>query len=137
MAVDAKAKALKAKGEDVIVFGTGEPDFETPSHIVEAGIQAARDPKNHKYSPAGGLPELKLAIVEKTLRDSGVQIDPSQVVVCNGGKHALFNAFMCILDDGDEVYSSSPLLDKLPRVHQNCWRCSPSKFLLLRMLAFV
>ena len=114
LAVDAKAKALKAAGENVIVFGTGEPDFETPLHIVQAGIEAAKDPKNHKYSPAGGLPELKQAIADKTLRDSGVQIDPSQVVITNGGKHALFNAFMCILDDGDEVILPAPYWTSYP-----------------------
>ena len=114
LAVDAKAKALKAAGENVIVFGTGEPDFPTPGHIVEAAIQAASDPKNHKYSPAGGLPELKQAVAEKTFRDSGVKVDPSQVVITNGGKHALFNAFMCILDDGDEVILPAPYWTSYP-----------------------
>lgn len=114
LAVDAKAKALKAAGENVIVFGTGEPDFPTPAYIVEAAEQAARDPKNHKYSPAGGLPELKAAIVDKTLRDSGVSITADQVVITNGGKHALFNAFMCILDDGDEVILPAPYWTSYP-----------------------
>lgn len=114
LAVDAKAKALKASGENVIVFGTGEPDFKTPSHIVKAAIDAANDPKSHKYSPAGGLPELKEAIAQKTFRDSGVQVDPSQIVVTNGGKHALFNAFMCILDEGDEVILPSPYWTSYP-----------------------
>jgi len=114
LAVDAKAKALKAAGENVIVFGTGEPDFPTPGYIVEAAIEAAKDPKNHKYSPAGGIPELREAIAQKTLRDSGVQVDASQVVVTNGGKHALFNAFMCILDDGDEVIIPAPYWTSYP-----------------------
>src|SRR5690606_15906745 len=89
LAVDAKAKALKAAGENVIVFGTGEPDFPTPGFIVEAAIEATKDPKNYKYSPAGGLPELRQAIADKTFRDSGVKVDPSQVVITNGGKHAI------------------------------------------------
>ncbi|HMS25200.1 MAG TPA: pyridoxal phosphate-dependent aminotransferase [Acidimicrobiia bacterium] len=114
LAVDAKAKALKAAGENVIVFGAGEPDFPTPPHIVEAAIEAARDPKNHKYSPAGGLPALREAIAAKTLRDSGVNVDASQVVVSNGGKHALFNAFMCILNDGDEVILPAPYWTSYP-----------------------
>ncbi len=114
LAVDAKAKALKAAGENVIVFGTGEPDFPTPAHIVEAGIESARDPKNHKYSPAGGLPELRQAVADKTKRDSGVEVDASQVVITNGGKHALFNAFMCIIDDGDEVILPAPYWTSYP-----------------------
>src|SRR5712672_1591782 len=93
LAVDAKAKALKAAGRPVIGFGAGEPDFPTPDYIVEAAVEAARDPKNHRYSPAGGLPELKQAIVDKTKRDSGYEIEPSQVLVTNGGKHAVYNAF--------------------------------------------
>src|SRR5215212_6221690 len=92
LAVDAKAKALKAAGEDVIGFGAGEPDFPTPAHIVEAAVEACRDPKNHKYTPAGGLPELKEAIAAKTLRDSGFDTTAPQVLVTNGGKHAVFNA---------------------------------------------
>src|SRR5688572_22538814 len=93
LAVDAKAKALKAAGEDVIGFGAGEPDFPTPPHIVEAAVEACRDPKNHKYTPAGGLPELKEAIAAKTARDSGFTVAPNQVLVTNGGKHALYDAF--------------------------------------------
>ncbi|MFN8015470.1 MAG: pyridoxal phosphate-dependent aminotransferase [Acidimicrobiia bacterium] len=114
LAVDAKAKALKAAGEDVIVFGTGEPDFPTPGYIVDAAIAAAKDPKNHKYSPAGGMVELKNAIAAKTLRDSGVSVDHSQIVITNGGKHALYNAFMCILDDGDEVILPAPYWTSYP-----------------------
>src|ERR1700741_2247424 len=93
LAVDAKAKALKAAGEPVIGFGAGEPDFPTPAHIVDAAVEACRDPKNHKYTPAGGLPELKEAIAAKTLRDSGLDVPASQVLVTNGGKHAVYNTF--------------------------------------------
>ena len=85
LAVDAKAKALKAAGEDVIGFGAGEPDFPTPEHIVEAAVAACRDPKNHRYTPAGGLPELKEAVAAKTARDSGYAVVPSQILVTNGG----------------------------------------------------
>src|ERR1700716_2441854 len=88
LAVDAKAKALKAAGRPVIGFGAGEPDFPTPDYIVEAAIAAARQPKSHRYSPAAGLPELRSAIAEKTMRDSGYAVDPAQVVVTNGGKQA-------------------------------------------------
>src|SRR5690242_17175229 len=98
LAVDAKAKALKAAGEPVIGFGAGEPDFPTPEHIVEAAVAAARDPKNHKYTPAGGLPELKEAIVNKTVRDSGLVVPTSGVLVTNGGKHAVYNTFAALLD---------------------------------------
>src|SRR5512147_1517975 len=89
LAVDAKAKALKAAGEAVIGFGAGEPDFPTPAHIVEAAVAACRDPRNHRYSPVAGLPELKEAIAAKTFRDSGYEILPDQVIVTNGGKHAV------------------------------------------------
>src|SRR5438128_10414677 len=91
LAVDSKAKALKAAGEPVIGFGAGEPDFPTPAHIVEAAAEACRDPKNHKYTPTPGLPELREAIAAKTARDSGYEISPSQVIVTNGGKHAVYN----------------------------------------------
>src|SRR5436190_18371265 len=97
LAVDAKAKALKAAGENVIGFGAGEPDFPTPAHIVEAAVEACRDPKNHKYTPSGGLPELQSAIAAKTLRDSGYQIEPAQVLITNGGKHAVFNTFLTLV----------------------------------------
>ena len=92
LAVDAKAKALKAAGEPVIGFGAGEPDFPTPDHIVEAAVAACRDPRNHRYSPAGGLPELKEAIAAKTRRDSAYEVSAGQVLVTNGGKHAVYNA---------------------------------------------
>jgi aspartate/methionine/tyrosine aminotransferase len=114
LAVDAEAKALKAAGEPVIGFGAGEPDFATPDHIVEAAIAAARDPKNHRYTPAGGLPELKDAIVAKTRRDSGLEVMASQVLVTNGGKHAVANAFAALLDPGDEVLLPAPYWTTYP-----------------------
>lgn len=116
LAIDAKAKALKAAGVDIIGFGAGEPDFPTPEFIVEAAIQAARDPRNHRYTPATGLPELKEAVAVKTLRDSGVQISPSQVIVTNGGKHAIFNTLMTLVGDGDEVLIPSPYWTTYPEV---------------------
>jgi aspartate aminotransferase len=112
--VDAKAKALKAEGRPVIGFGAGEPDFPTPGYIVEAAAQACREPRNHRYTPAGGLPELKRAIVEKTRRDSGYAVEPSQVVVTNGGKHAIYGAFATILDPGDEVIVPAPYWTTYP-----------------------
>ena len=114
LAVDAKAKALKAAGEDVIGFGAGEPDFPTPDHIVEAAVAAARDPKNHRYTPAGGLPELKDAIAAKTMRDSGFSCTGSQVLVTNGGKHAVFTAFAVLCDPGDEVICPAPYWTTYP-----------------------
>ncbi|MFD7901179.1 pyridoxal phosphate-dependent aminotransferase [Kitasatospora sp. NPDC059722] len=114
LAVDAKAKALKAAGRPVIGFGAGEPDFPTPDYIVEAAVEACRDPKNHRYTPAGGLPELKEAIVAKTLRDSGYAVDASQVLVTNGGKQAIYEAFAAILDPGDEVIVPAPYWTTYP-----------------------
>lgn len=114
LAVDAKAKALQAAGESVVGFGAGEPDFPTPAHIVEAAVDACRDPKNHRYTPAGGLPELKEAIAAKTLRDSGFAVDASQVVVTNGGKHAVFSAFAALCDPGDEVIVPAPYWTTYP-----------------------
>ncbi len=114
LAVDAKAKALKAAGEQVIGFGAGEPDFPTPTPIVEAAIDAARDPAMHKYTPAAGLPELRAALAEKTLRDSGFACEPSQVLVTNGGKHAVYNAFQTLLDPGDEVLLPAPYWTSYP-----------------------
>ena len=114
LAVDAKAKALKAAGENVIGFGAGEPDFPTPAHIVEAAVEACRDPRNHRYTPAGGLPELKEAIVAKTKRDSGFECDPSQVVVTNGGKHAVCSACAALCDPGDEVLLPAPYWTTYP-----------------------
>ena len=112
--VDAKAKALKAEGRPVIGFGAGEPDFPTPDYIVEAAVTAAREPKNHRYTPAGGLPELKKAIAEKTLRDSGYEIEPAQVLVTNGGKQAIYAAFAAMLDPGDEVIVPAPYWTTYP-----------------------
>ncbi len=108
LAIDAKAKSLKAAGEDVIGFGAGEPDFPTPPHIVEAATAACRDPRNHRYTPAAGLPELRSAIAAKTARDSGYEVESSQVLVTNGGKHAIYNACATLLDPGDEVIVPSP-----------------------------
>ena len=114
LAVDARAKALKAAGEPVIGFGAGEPDFPTPPHVVEAAVEAARDPKNHRYTPAAGLPELKDAIAAKTLRDSKVVVSPSQVLVTNGGKHAVYNTFEALLNPGDEVLLPAPYWTTYP-----------------------
>src|SRR5450631_2788985 len=114
LAVDAKAKALKAEGRPVIGFGAGEPDFATPDYIVTAAIAAARDPANHRYTPTAGLPDLKKAIVAKTLRDSHYQVRPEQVLVTNGGKHAVFNAFAALLDPGDEALLPAPYWTTYP-----------------------
>jgi aspartate aminotransferase len=114
LAVDAKAKALKAAGEPVIGFGAGEPDFPTPAHVVEAAVEACRDPRNHKYTPAAGLPELREAVAAKTKRDSGYEVAPSQVLVTNGGKHAVYNAFAALLDPGDEVLLPAPYWTTYP-----------------------
>jgi aspartate aminotransferase len=112
--VDSKAKALIANGRPVISYAAGEPDFPTPAHIVEAAAIAVRDPKNHRYTPAAGLPELKEVIVQKTLEDSGTKITPSQVIVTNGGKQAVYQAFQVILDDGDEVLVPAPYWTTYP-----------------------
>ncbi|WP_182353749.1 pyridoxal phosphate-dependent aminotransferase [Flaviflexus huanghaiensis] len=114
LAVDAKAKALKAEGRPVIGFGAGEPDFPTPDHIVEAAIVAARDPKNHRYSPAKGQPALRAAIAKKTKEDSGVEVDPNNILVTNGGKQAVYQAFAALLDDGDEVLLPAPYWTTYP-----------------------
>ena len=114
LAVDAKAKALKAAGRPVIGFGAGEPDFPTPEYIVDAAVEAARNPRFHRYSPAGGLPELKQAIAEKTLRDSGYAVDPAQVLVTNGGKQAVYEAFATLLNPGDEVLLPAPYWTTYP-----------------------
>ena len=114
LAVDAKAKALKAKGENIIGFGAGEPDFPTPEHIVEAAARACREPKYHKYSPAAGLPELREAIAQKTRTDSGMDCQASQVLVTNGGKHAVFTAFAALCDPGDEVILPAPYWTTYP-----------------------
>jgi len=114
LAVDARAKALQAAGEDVIGFGAGEPDFPTPDHVVAAAAEAARDPRNHKYSPTAGLPDLRAAIAEKTRRDSGVACEASQVLVTNGGKHALYEVMQTLVDPGDEVLLPAPYWTTYP-----------------------
>ena len=114
LAVDARAKALKAAGEDVVVFGAGEPDFPTPDHVVEAAAKACADPRNHHYTPTGGLPELRAAVAEKTKRDSGYDVRPSQVLVTNGGKQAIFEVFATLLDEGDEVLLPAPYWTTYP-----------------------
>ncbi|MBA2552529.1 MAG: pyridoxal phosphate-dependent aminotransferase [Geodermatophilaceae bacterium] len=114
LAVDARAKALKAAGRPVIGFGAGEPDFPTPDYIVEAAIAACAQPKYHRYSPAAGLPELRAAIAAKTARDSGYDVAPAQVLVTNGGKHAIYQAFATLLDPGDEVLLPAPYWTTYP-----------------------
>ncbi|HEV2087530.1 MAG TPA: pyridoxal phosphate-dependent aminotransferase [Cryptosporangiaceae bacterium] len=114
LAVDARAKALKAAGRPVIGFGAGEPDFPTPAYIVSAAVVACADQKNHRYTPAAGLPELREAIAAKTLRDTGVAVQPSQVLVTNGGKQAVYEAFATLLDDGDEVILPAPYWTTYP-----------------------
>ncbi len=116
--VDAKAKALKAEGRPVIGFGAGEPDFPTPDYVVEAAVDACRDPRNHRYTPAGGLPELKRAIADKTRRDSGYDVAPGQIVVTNGGKQAIYEAFATMLDPGDEVIVPAPYWTTYPEAIQ-------------------
>jgi aspartate aminotransferase len=112
--VDAKAKALQAEGRPVISYAAGEPDFPTPAHIVEAASKAVVDPKNHRYTPAVGLPDLREAIAQKTLRDSGTEVSASQVIVTNGGKQAVYQAFAVLLDAGDEVILPSPYWTTYP-----------------------
>ena len=112
--VDAKAKALQAQGRPVISFAAGEPDFATPAHVVEAALAAVKDPKNHRYTPAAGLPALREAIAAKTLRDSGWAVEPSQVVVTNGGKQAVYQACATILDPGNELLVPTPYWTTYP-----------------------
>lgn len=114
LAVSAKANELKAAGEPVIGFGAGQPDFPTPDYIVEAAVEACRDPKNHGYTASPGLPDLREAIAAKTKRDSGYEIDASQVVVTNGGKHAVYNTFAVMLNPGDEVIVPAPYWTTYP-----------------------
>jgi aspartate aminotransferase len=114
LAIDARAKALKAAGEDVVGFGAGEPDFPTPEPIVEAAVAACRDPRNHRYTPTAGLPELREAIVTKTARDSGLAIEAAQVLVTNGAKQAIYQAFATLLDPGDEVLVPAPYWTTYP-----------------------
>ena len=115
--VDAKAKALKAEGRPVIGFGAGEPDFPTPDYIVEAAVEACRDPKNHRYTPAGGLPELKKAIAEKTLRDSGYDVEPSPGA---GDQRRQAGDLLGLRHDarpGRRGDRAGAVLDDVPRVH--------------------
>jgi aspartate aminotransferase len=112
--VDSKAKALQAQGRPVISYAAGEPDFATPAHIVEAASRAVLDPKNYKYTPAAGLPELREAIAAKTLRDSGLEVSPGQVIVTNGGKQAVYQSFATLLDPGDEVLLPTPYWTTYP-----------------------
>ena len=114
LAVDAKARALKAAGRPVIGFGAGEPDFPTPQYIVDAAVRAAQDPANHRYSAAAGLPDLREAIAAKTLRDSGYEVRPADVLVTNGGKQAVYQAFAAVLDPGDEVLLPTPYWTTYP-----------------------
>lgn len=114
LAVTAKAKALKAEGRPVIGFGAGEPDFPTPEHVVRAAQEACADPANHRYTPAGGLPELKDAIIEVTRSHSGVELSREQVLVTNGGKQAVYNTFAALLDPGDEVLLPAPYWTTYP-----------------------
>ena len=116
LAVDAKAKALKAQGHPVVGFGAGEPDFATPDYIVEAALEAARNPTMYRYTPASGLPALKEAIAHKTLRDSGYEVSPDQVLVTNGGKQAVFQAFASLLNPGDEAILPTPYWTTYPEV---------------------
>ena len=112
--VDGKAKALQAAGRPVISFAAGEPDFPTPAHIVEAALAAVKDPRNHRYTPAAGLPDLREAIAAKTLRDSGLAVPASRVLVTNGGKQAVYQAFATLLDPGDEVLLPTPYWTTYP-----------------------
>ena len=112
--VDAKAKALQAAGRPVISYAAGEPDFATPQFIVDAAAEALREPKNFRYTPAAGLPDLREAIAAKTLRDSGLAVDPSQIVVTNGGKQAVYQAFQAVVNPGDEVLLPAPYWTTYP-----------------------
>lgn len=114
LAVDSKAKAMKAAGVDVIGFGAGEPNFPTPDYVVATAAEACRDPRNHRYTPTPGLPELREAIARKMLRDSGYEVTPEQVVVTNGGKQAVYEAFQILLNDGDEVIIPTPYWTSYP-----------------------
>ena len=112
--VDSKAKALQAEGRPVISYAAGEPDFPTPANIVDAASRAVLDPRNHRYTPAAGLPDLREAIATKTARDSGLSVPASQVIVTNGGKQAVYQAFATIVDPGDEVLLPTPYWTTYP-----------------------
>lgn len=116
--VDAKAKALQAAGRPVISYAAGEPDFATPQFVVDAAAQALRDPKNFRYTPAAGLPDLRQAIAEKTLRDSRLEVTPTQVIVTNGGKQAVYQAFQAVVNPGDEVLLPAPYWTTYPEAIQ-------------------
>lgn len=118
LAISATAKRLRAEGVHVVDYGAGEPDFPTPPHVVEAAARACADPRNHKYTPNAGLPELREAVAEKTRRDSGLEVDASQVLVTNGGKQAVFQAFAALLDPGDEVLVPGPFWVTYPEAVQ-------------------
>ncbi|OZB49244.1 MAG: aspartate aminotransferase, partial [Cellulomonas sp. 14-74-6] len=112
--VDAKAKALKAEGKPVVSYAAGEPDFATPQFIVDAAAEALANPANYRYTPAAGLPELREAIAAKTLRDSGLEVSPSQVIVTNGGKQSVYQAFQAVVNPGDEVLLPAPYWTTYP-----------------------
>jgi aspartate/methionine/tyrosine aminotransferase len=112
--VDAKAKALKAEGKPVISYAAGEPDFSTPQFIVDAAAEALADPASYRYTPAAGLPALREAIAAKTLRDSGLEVSPSQVIVTNGGKQSVYQAFQAVVNPGDEVLLPAPYWTTYP-----------------------
>lgn len=112
--VDAKAKALQAAGRPVISYAAGEPDFATPGHIVDAAAEALHDPANFRYTPAAGLPVLREAIAAKTLRDSGLEVEPSRIIVTNGGKQAVYQAFQAVVNPGDEVLLPAPYWTTYP-----------------------
>jgi aspartate/methionine/tyrosine aminotransferase len=114
LAVDGKAKALKAAGRPVVGFGAGEPDFPTPGYIVEAAAAACRDPRWHRYTPAAGLPDLREAVAAKTARDSGYEVQAAQVMITNGGKQAVYEGFAALLDPGDEVIVIAPYWTTYP-----------------------
>jgi aspartate aminotransferase len=114
LSLDAKAKALRAQGRPVIIYGAGEPDFATPDYIVQAAVAACAVPTNHHYTPNGGFAELRAAIAAKTARDSGYQVKPEQVMVTNGGKQAIYEAFATILSPGDEVIVPAPYWTTYP-----------------------
>lgn len=114
LAVDATAKALKAAGRPVIGFGAGEPDFPTPAHIVDAAREAVSDPANHRYSPTAGLPALRQAVADSATAMDGITVEPSQVLITNGGKQAVYQAFATLLDPGDEVLLPAPYWTTYP-----------------------
>lgn len=118
MSIDAKAKALRAAGRPVVVFGAGEPDFATPDYIATSASTACMESKHHRYTPVGGLPELRAAIAVKTTRDSGLPVQPNQVLVTNGGKQAIYEAFATLLNPGDEVIVPAPYWTTYPEAIQ-------------------